>query len=140
MDRAYTIWTDVYGATRLTWYSYASGLPSLSFFLALGGLANPFIAQAVAGTVQIGSGPASSNPYPNVSDSALLTFSTALGTQIGVVVPGFKESLYLSDNQTVDPAQPLVLAFVAFAVGFLVDSAGNPATAFIGGLRQKRGY
>jgi len=140
MDRAYVLWVDAFGNTRLSWYSYVTGTPSLPYFTALELLANPVPAQAVAGTVQVGSGIPSLSPYANVADSAVLTFVTAVGSQVGVLVPGFKESLYLADNQTVDPAQPLVIAFIAQAIAFVVDGAGNPVTAYLGGLRQKRGY
>jgi anaerobic C4-dicarboxylate transporter len=76
-----------------------------------------------------------------VADSAVLSFVTALGTIVGVVIPAFKEALYLADNQTVDPAQPLVIAVIAAAIALpVVDGSGNAAIAYIGGLRQKRGY
>jgi hypothetical protein len=83
----------------------------------------------------------SANPYLSVNDAALLSFTTAVGSLVGVLAPGFKEALYLADNQTVDPAQPLVITLVATALAVpLVDSAGNPVTAYVGGIRQKRGY
>ena len=141
MDRAYVIWADVFGATRLTWYTYATGATLPPFAIALAACAQPQPIQVVAGAVQTGTVAPGSSPYANVADSAVLTFATALGNTVGLVIPGFTEALYLADNQTVDPAQPLVIALVAAVLALpLVDSAANPVIAYVGGLRQKRGY
>lgn len=140
MDRAYVLWLDAYGGTRLTWYSFATGGVLAAFSAALDACVQPIPSQATVGTVQVSSAAPGTNPYPNVYDSAVLTFYTALGS-VGVVCPGFTEALYLGDNQTVDPAQPLVIALVNAAIALpLVDGAGNPVIGFLGGLRQKKGY
>ena len=141
MDRAYVNWVDAYGATRLTWYTYGAGGSLPSFSLALEACAQPVPVQVVAGAVQVGTSTPGTSPYANVADSAVLSFTTSTGSMVGLVVPGFTEALYLADNQTVDPAQPLVIALVAAALALpLVDSAANPIIAYVGGLRQKRGY
>lgn len=141
MDRAYVDWVDTTGHTRLTWYTYTSGGTLAPFASAIDNVCNPTPATVVAATIQVPGGVPSSNPYLNVMDSAVLTFSTGIGSLVGVVCPGFKEALYLADNQTVDPAQPLVIALIAAALALpLVDSAGNPVTTYVGGIRQKRGY
>ena len=141
MDRAYVSWVDTTGATRLTWYSYVSGGVLAPFAAALDACANPVPATVVAATVQVPGGAPSADPYLSVMDSAVLSFGTATGSIVGVIVPGFREALYLADNQTVDQAQPLVIALVAAALTLpLVDTAGNPVVAYLGGLRQKRGY
>jgi hypothetical protein len=141
VDRAYVNWADAYGGTRLTWYSYTTGGILTPFATALDATANPVPTQVVAATIQTPSGTPSTNPYPLVTDSAVLSFVTAVGSLVGVIVPGFQEALYLADNQTVDPAQPLVIALVAATLALpIVDSSGNAVVAFVGGLRQKRGY
>ena len=141
MDRVYLVWVDVNGATRLTWCTYATGATLAPFTLALAACSQPQPTQAVAGTVQTFSVPPGSSPFSSVTDSAVLSFATSVGSTVGLVVPGFTEALYLGDNQTVDPAQPLVIALAAAVLALpLVDAAGNPAIMFIGGLRQKRGY
>jgi hypothetical protein len=141
MDRAYVLWLDTNGATRLTWYSYQTLGALTPFSNALDNVCNPVPTQVVVGTVQMPSLVPSANPYLSVNDSALLQFGTAVGSLVGVVAPGFREALYLADNQTVDPAQPLVIALVAAALAVpLVDSAGNAIISFVGGLRQRRGY
>lgn len=141
MDRAYVDWLDAYGGQRLTWYTYQTGGTLAPFATALDNVCNPIPGIVVAATIQVPGGTPSTNPYPLVSDSAVLTFQTGTGSRVGVVCPGFKESLYLADNQTVDPAQPLVIALVAAAIALpLVDSANQPVLTFIGGLRQRRGY
>lgn len=141
MDRAYVYWSDAFGGTRLVWYSYTTGGVLTPFGNAVDNCSNAIPAQTVAGTIQTTTSVPSTNPYPNVVDSAVLSFSTGIGSIVGVLIPAFKESLYLADNQTVDPAQPLVIALVSAAIALpIVDSAGNPVTTYIGGLRQKRGY
>lgn len=141
MDRAYVNWTDAVGGTRLTWYSFSTGATLPPFGTAVDNCSNAVPSQTVAGTVQVSSATPSTNPFLNVADSAVLSFVTALGTIVGVVIPAFKEALYLADNQTVDPAQPLVIAVIAAAIALpVVDGSGNAAIAYIGGLRQKRGY
>ena len=141
MDRAYVQWADTTGATRLTWYSYVGGGVLAPFAAALDACANPVPATVVAATVQVPGGSPSGDPYLSVMDSAVLSFGTAAGSIVGVIVPGFREALYLADNQTVDQAQPLVIALVSAALALpLVDTAGNPVTVYLGGLRQRRGY
>lgn len=139
MDRAYVVWGDAFGATRTVYYSFLTGSLLAPWSAAAVAVVNPTPLQVTAATVQTPGGAPSTNPYPNVSDAAVLSFLSAGGNIIGVTLPGFKEALYLADNQTVDPAQPLVIAFVAQCLGFLVDTFGNPATTFLGGIRQKRG-
>lgn len=141
MNRAYVNWADAFGATRLVWYTYQDGGDLTPFGDAVDGCSNAIPAQTVAGLIQVSSSTPSTNPYPNVQDSAVLTFSTDAGSLVGVLVPAFKESLYYGDNQTVDPHQPLVIALVNAALALpIVDSAGNAVTSYVGGLRQKRGY
>ena len=141
MDRAYVVWVDANGATRLVWYSYQSGGSLSSFSLALEAVCQPAPTQVVAGNVQVGTGTPGTSPYVSVADSAVLSFVTSTGSIVGVLCPGFSEALYLGDNQTVDPAQPLVIALINAATALpIVDSAGNPVLSYVGGLRQKRGY
>jgi hypothetical protein len=141
VNRAYVYWIDAFGGERLSWYSYADAGIITPFSNALDSCVNPAWSTVVAAAVQVGTGVPSSNPYPLVSDSAVLTFATSAGKTIGVLCPGFKESLYLADNQTVDPAQPLVAALIAAALAVpLVDSSGNPVSSYVSGLRQRRGY
>jgi hypothetical protein len=141
VDRAYVKWVDAYGAERLTWYSYMTGGVLTAFSLAIEACCNPVPAQVVAGLVQVSPATPTTDPYPNVIDSAVLTFATGLGSLVGVICPGFLEALYLADNQTVDIAQPLVIALVNACLSLpLVDSAGNVVLSYVSGLRQKRGY
>lgn len=141
MDRAYVVWVDANGNTRLTWYTFQTGGSLAPFSTALDTCVNPTPSQVVAATIQVSLAPPGTSPYVAVTDSAVLTFITAVGSQVGIVCPGFKEALYLADNQTVDPAQPDVIALVAATLALpVVDSAGNPVIAYIGGIRQKRGY
>ena len=141
LDRAYVYWADAVGGTRLVWYTYATGAILAPFGNAVDNCSNAVPSQTVAGAIQTTSSVPSTNPFPSVVDSAVLSFSTAVGSLVGVLVPAFKEALYLADNQTVDPAQPLVIALVAAAIALpVVDNAGNPVTAYVGGIRQRRGY
>lgn len=141
VERAYVYWSDAFGGQRLVWYTFADGADLTPFGAAVNNTSNAIPAQTVAGTIQTTTATPSTSPFPNVVDSAVLSFSTSTGTLVGLLVPAFKESLYLADNQTVDPAQPLIIALVAAALALpLVDSSGNAVTAYVGGIRQKRGY
>lgn len=141
MDRAYVYWTDAFGGQRLTWYTFSTGGTLTPFGNAVDNCSNAVPTQTVAGTIQVDTATPSTSPYPNVVDSAVLSFATAVGSLVGVVIPAFKESLYLADNQTVDPAQPLVITLIAATIALpVVDSANNPVITYVGGLRQKRGF
>lgn len=140
MDRAYVSWVDAQGNTRLLWFSYPSGTDPNPLQTALNDCVNPVPYAIVSGTVVTGSSTPSTNPYLSVFDQAALVFTTAVGSLVTLVAPGFQESLYLADNQTVDIAQPLVINLVTEALALpLVDTAANPVVAFVGGFRQKRG-
>jgi hypothetical protein len=141
MDRAYVQWVDAAGNGRLTWYSYVTGGALSPFATALDTCVNPSPVSVVAATVQTPGGIPGTSPYLSVNDAALLQFVTGTGSLVGVLAPGFKEALYLADNQTVDPAQPDVIALVNAAIALpLVDGSGSPVIAFVGGIRQKKGY
>lgn len=140
MDRTYVNWADAAGGTRLLWFSYPSGSNPNPYQVALNDCVNPVPTSLVSGTIVVGTGTPSTNPYLSVNDGAAFSFITAVGSIVAVTLPGFMEALYMADNQTVDPAQPLVIAFVTQALALpLLDTAGNPVIAFIGGIRQKRG-
>lgn len=141
LDRAYVYWADAVGGTRLVWYTYQAGGILTPFGNAVDNCSNAVPSQTVAGTIQTTVSLPSTNPFPSVTDSAVLSFSTAVSSLVGVLVPAFKEALYLADNQTVDPAQPLVIALIAAALALpIADNSGNPVTAYVGGIRQRRGY
>lgn len=141
LGRAYVYWADAVGGTRLVWYTFQAGGTLPPFGNAVDNCSNAIPSQTVAGPIQTTTSVPSTSPFPSVVDSAVLSFSTAVGSLVGVLVPAFKESLYLADNQTVDPAQPLVIALIAASLALpIVDNSGNPVLAYVGGIRQKRGY
>jgi hypothetical protein len=72
--------------------------------------------------------------YQPANTAALLTFICADNTLARVRVPAPKLTLFLADQQTVDPAS--AAAIVATCIGVLVSSSGSLATAFAGGVLE----
>ena len=92
------------------------------------------------------SGFGASGVTDNAEDVAAFAFATATGTVSKVSIPAPKDAIVLPDNQTVDPANADVIAFV----GYLLDPSGFPGNAvassksgaqfdvFLGALRVRR--
>lgn len=85
----------------------------------------------------------------NAEDTAVFTFATATGTVAKVSIPAPKDTIFLADNMTVDPANTDVAAFVTAllsgtpetggAAGFYgATKAGASFSLFLGGLRVRR--
>lgn len=68
----------------------------------------------------------------SVADRATLIFVCADNTQTTVQVPA-PGGIFLADGETVDPANPAVAAFVAAAIGTIVNASGSPVTAYVTG-------
>jgi hypothetical protein len=76
--------------------------------------------------------------YQTIYDVAQLTFTTAAGSLVTYNVYAPVSSLFLADQETVDPVAAAALITAALAT--LEDSAGNAVSAYISGIRiPKRG-
>lgn len=128
------IWVDALGNSRLqTVYTSAGdvGLASAAQAVSNGDWlyywASAPTVQAPAPTAAV---------YETVQDSALLTFTTAAGNLVTYAVFAPQSGLFLADGETVNPAA--ATGVIAAAIAALLDAAGNPVTAFVSGVRQKR--
>lgn len=88
-----------------------------------------------------------SGSVDNAEDVATFTFATALGAVGKVSIPAPKSSIFLTDEQTVDPANTDVAAFVTAMIGGAPDAvsgwygatkSGASYAVFLGGLRIRR--
>jgi len=91
------------------------------------------------------SSPGSTGSLDNAEDSAVFTFATKNGLVAKVSVPAPKASIFLPDNQTVDPSNADVIAFVTYLLNPL-DYPGNAVAStksgsqfdvFLGALRVR---
>jgi len=72
--------------------------------------------------------------YQGVQQRAALSFICGDATIAVLIVPCPAVSIFLADQQTVDPANLQVIALVAACIGSLTSSTGSAAVAFIGGV------
>ncbi len=76
--------------------------------------------------------------YPNVEDKAVLVFKGAGGSTHRYSVPAPKAAIFLTDGETVDPANGLVMAVVADILADAVDAGGAALVSFSRGFRRRR--
>ena len=138
VDAAVFEWTDqAAGFLRSRSWVVPGGLPG-AFLLALQALSNASNTLAVEGPAVISPTPAGSGQYALCSTTAVLNFITGAGTGVQVTVPAPVASIFAADGVTVDPANVVVAAFIAAAVGYLTDSGGNVVTAYNTGVKSSR--
>lgn len=93
---------------------------------------------ATAATPLVGTFTPTGAQYHLVTDLALLLFQTVPGTTLRVVVPGPLATTFGPDSNVVNPLDPNVAALIAAVIGVLTDAGGNPATAYISGIKASR--
>lgn len=73
--------------------------------------------------------------YQPLQPMAQLLYLCADNTVASVLVPAPRLSVFLADQETINPAAPAVAAITAAAVaaGGLVSASGSPATTLLGG-------
>lgn len=128
--RMYAIWDDANGVSRQTVLNSTAG--ALAAITAVTAVSNARVLYYVESALSTPIGVAVTNPYQSVKSSATLYFQTGVGTIVRVTVVAPQLSLFLADQQTVDPvaAAPLIAA----VVGSVTDVAGNVVTSYLGGL------
>lgn len=73
--------------------------------------------------------------YQPAQPYAQLSYLCADNTIATVLIPAPRLSIFLADQETVNPASPSIVALngAAIAVGGLVGASGSPAVSFLGG-------
>lgn len=84
-----------------------------------------------------------SGSFDDAEDSAVFAYQTVNGGLAKISIPAPKSSIFLADNQTIDPANASVLAFNTSLVGgvngfFGATKSGGVMNLFIAGLRVRR--
>jgi hypothetical protein len=70
-----------------------------------------------------------------VTTAARLWFATAAGGKLSLLVPSVDASVFLADNETVNPSSTLVSLLSAQMISEGCDAIGNAVTAYISGTR-----
>lgn len=128
------VWADAAGNTTITRINSTAGATAIE--TAILAAINAGINAEWEGTVNTSSPTPVAAPYQSVTQRAVLTFQTAGGNNVLLVLPAPQAGIFLPDGVTVDPSNALVVALVAACVGALTDSAGNVVTTFIAGTLQ----
>jgi hypothetical protein len=87
-----------------------------------------------------------SDNYDDAEDSAVFSFVTTQGTVAKISIPAPKSTIFLADNQTVNPANAAVAAFVTelltpsdYAAGSIASAKSGAAfVSFLGALRVRK--
>lgn len=74
--------------------------------------------------------------FPSVNDNARLLFEDGSGNQASITLPAPQSAVFLADGVTVDPSA--IADVISAATTYLVNSAGNTVTTYIGGVRLAR--
>lgn len=131
-------WLDLAGGfiRAANWVFAPAGLGT--YEAAVQACANAVLQFATSGIPTISGATPGSGQYDLVSDTAVLVFATAPGSDLKVVIPAPLGSIFGPSSNVVDPTNPLVAALIAAVVGTLGDAAGNAATAYISGVKSSR--
>ena len=132
--RASVIWEDFNGVTRQTIVTSAAGAGAI--WTAVKAASQAAVQTTWESLLGAGVGSAAAGTYQSNKVSAQLTFQTASGSLLRLTIPAPSVGIFLADRQTVDPANALVIAIVAAAIGSLSDEAGNVAVSYVAGVLQ----
>lgn len=132
--RASVIWLDFNGVTRQTILSSLTGAGAV--WAAVQACSRAQVLTSWESPLGATVGAAANASYQSVKVSAQLTFQTASGSLLRLTVPAPLLTIMLADGQTVNPADPLVAAVIAAAVGTLTDGSGNAAVSYVSGILQ----
>jgi len=132
--RASVIWQDFNGITRQTILTSLTGAGAIWAAVQAASQAQAQTSWESVLGAPVGSSAAGT--YQSVKSSAQLLYQTGSGAQLKLTIPAPSIGIFLADRQTIDPANALIIAINAAAIGLLSDAAGNAATTFIGGTLQ----
>lgn len=129
--RQTTVWLDAGGRTTAILLTTNAGAAVVNASVA--SFSNAGIQQAWEGPLVVAVPAPVAAQYPGVLDRATLFFSTAAGSVVKVQIPAPLASIFLADQETVDPA--VIAALIALVIANVVTDAGVPVTSYIGGTR-----
>ncbi len=132
MQNLSVVYVDAGGATAITLLHLTDAAILTDGIAAISGATNGDWAQYWGGTTFDQTPPAPvAAPYQTLRPVASLLFQCADGTTVEVGIPAPVLALFLTDGETVDPADPL--GAIAALLAIITGATGSPASAFIGG-------
>jgi hypothetical protein len=131
--RATLVWVDVAGSAILSTAVTSTGIGAIE--TALIAKSNADVLSCSEGVLDIRTPSLVNAAYPLINTTAILIFADALGNIATLKLPAPQLGIFMSDNETVDPAQ--ITAIIAAAIGNLLTASGNPVTAFVKGYLQR---
>jgi len=135
--RATLVWGDVSGSASLNTIITNTGIGAIE--TALQAHSNGAILTCSEGVLDVYSTTPVNASYPLIETSALLVFADALGSVGTLTLPAPQSSIFMADNETVDPST--ISDIITAAIGTLLAGSGNPVTVYIKGyLRKGRPY
>lgn len=132
-QRMTTVWADAGGRTTTNLLTTSAGAAAVQ--AAIAAKSNAAILLDWEGPLNVNPSPAPvTASLPDVGDLAVLTFTTAAGSYVKVVIPAPQASIFLADGETVDITQ--ITAIISAVIANTVTTAGVPVTAYVGGIRN----
>ncbi len=129
------VWIDAQGRSRLTTPQANAALTTIQADILA--VSNAKVAYYWEGArTNVGGSPASAQ-YVSVTDAAVLVFNDAACNEVRLTVPAPLASIFMADEQTVDPTA--VSTLIAACLGVLQTGAGGVVTAYIAGYRTRSG-
>lgn len=125
------VWVDSNGGTRLTTPRANASLSTIQTDMLA--KSNAGVAFEWEGAQSGSAGSPSVATYQTTRDAAVLVFQTSTCEQVKLLLPAPKSSIFMTDQETVDPAQ--VTTLIADCLGVLCTPAGTVVTEYIAGYR-----
>lgn len=130
-----TIWLDANGFQTIHLVRTTAGATAITAALAAASNAARIRYWESPETTYIGPTPTAA-PYLPGRLVAELAYQCADMSEAALRLPAPQVGIFLADGSTVDPANALVIAINAAAIGALVSSTGSPAVTFVSGRLQ----
>lgn len=127
--QATVVWTDVAGSAALRVIRTASGIGAIEADMKA--ISNAAIVTCAEGILDVFTTSPVNAQYPLINTSVILIFADGSGSQGRLIIPSPKVSIFMPDNETVDPTT--ITTLIADAIGNLLSGSGNPVTVFVGG-------
>lgn len=132
-QRQAVAWTDADGRTRQT--VFVANATGSTIRAKLLGHSNADVLDWFEGDDHFNFSPSpSSATYDSVTDFATLLFADGSGNQASLTLPAPKSNIFLADQVTVDSSA--IADIITAATTYLVNSAGNLVTTYLGGVRK----